>query len=183
MDNIFPIQSDKVNNARNPSRLTNTQEEKKPEGIKKGLNKDSFLKLLVAELRHQDPTQPMNDKEFISQMAQFSALEQMTEINKSIKALTASTLSGEAYSLLGKGVEAINPITGKRLKGIVSKIFYSNDGVKLKVNNSEIGLSDIHAIYSIEASTNMMNNKANMIKEYSKQANPSKDINTYNDTN
>lgn len=48
------------------------------------LGKDSFLKLLITQLRNQDPLNPMEDKEFIAQMAQFSTLEQMQELNKNI---------------------------------------------------------------------------------------------------
>ncbi len=50
------------------------------------LGKDSFLKLLITQLRNQDPLNPMEDKEFIAQMAQFSTLEQMQELNKNIQA-------------------------------------------------------------------------------------------------
>lgn len=54
------------------------------------LGKDAFLKLLITQLQHQDPTNPMDDREFISQMAQFSSLEQMQNMTKAMESLLAS---------------------------------------------------------------------------------------------
>jgi flagellar basal-body rod modification protein FlgD len=52
-----------------------------------GLGRDAFLKLLVTQLQHQDPTQPREDGEFLQQLATFSSLEKLTEISASINAL------------------------------------------------------------------------------------------------
>lgn len=59
--------------------LSNYQKEVKPAGSS-ALGKDDFLKLLITQLQNQDPSNPMQDKEFIAQMAQFSTLEQMTNM-------------------------------------------------------------------------------------------------------
>ena len=69
------------------------------------LGKDDFLKLLIAQLQNQDPTSPMEDTQFISQMAQFSSLEQMTNMSTSFSRLASLMNSQEAYSTLGKTVE------------------------------------------------------------------------------
>jgi len=69
------------------------------------LGKDDFLKILITQLSYQDPTAPMEDKEFIAQMAQFSTLEQMTGMAKDFSKLTSMLMGNEASSALGKNVE------------------------------------------------------------------------------
>jgi flagellar basal-body rod modification protein FlgD len=69
------------------------------------LDKNDFLKILITQLSHQDPTEPMQDKEFIAQMAQFSSLEQMTNVSSEISKVAALLAKGQAVSLLGRMVE------------------------------------------------------------------------------
>ena len=73
-----------------------------------GLGKDDFLKILITQLSYQDPTAPMQDKEFIAQMAQFSTLEQMTGMAQDFAKLTSIISGSEASSSLGKNVEVID---------------------------------------------------------------------------
>ncbi len=115
-------------------------------GEKSGLGKDSFLKLLVTELRHQDPTKPMEDKEFISQMAQFSSLEQMSNLNKEMKSLVMSQKSAEAYGILGKDIEAYDPVQKKAVKGTVNSVFYKGEELMIGIGKEEISMKNIHSV-------------------------------------
>lgn len=69
------------------------------------LGKDDFLKLLITQLQNQDPMSPMEDKEFIAQMAQFSSLEQMTNMATEFTQLSRMLSAGRALDLLGRTVE------------------------------------------------------------------------------
>jgi flagellar basal-body rod modification protein FlgD len=71
------------------------------------LGKDDFLKILITQLSYQDPTAPMEDKEFIAQMAQFSTLDQMTSMAGDFNRLTNMLAGTEASSSLGKSVELV----------------------------------------------------------------------------
>jgi flagellar basal-body rod modification protein FlgD len=84
------------------------------------LGKDDFLSILITQLKYQDPTAPMEDKQFIAQMAQFSTLEQMTNMARDFSALTSMLMGNEASSALGKNVEIIE---GERvLQGLVQAV-------------------------------------------------------------
>lgn len=69
------------------------------------LGKDDFLQLLIAQLSHQDPTKPMEDTQFIAQMAQFSSLEQMTNMSSGFTKLTSLLSGSEAAGSVGKKVD------------------------------------------------------------------------------
>ena len=84
------------------------------------LGKDDFLKLLITQLSYQDPTSPMQDKEFIAQMAQFSTLEQMTSMSADFAKLTSMMTGAEASQSLGKSVELVE---GDRVvQGVVKAV-------------------------------------------------------------
>jgi flagellar basal-body rod modification protein FlgD len=68
------------------------------------LGKDDFLKLFVAQLQHQDPSNPMEDKEFMSQMASFSTLEQITNMAKANQNVAQSLQLSQSVALIGRTV-------------------------------------------------------------------------------
>ncbi len=77
--------------------------------VKKVMGKDDFLKLLVTQLKYQDPTDPLKNQEFVTQTAQFSSLEQMQAVNQSMQSLLElqkSSNRASALSLMGKQVTA-----------------------------------------------------------------------------
>ena len=84
------------------------------------LGQDDFLKILITQLSYQDPTAPMDDKQFIAQMAQFSTLQQMTSMAGDFAKLTHMLLGSEASGSLGKSVEIE---AGERhIQGIVQAV-------------------------------------------------------------
>lgn len=85
------------------------------------LGKDDFLKILTTQLAHQDPSSPLQDKDFIAQMATFSSLEQMTNLNKAFEKFANNQMSNHA-AIIGKEISwtpdgATAPITGV-VKGV-----------------------------------------------------------------
>ena len=88
--------------------------------VGEGLGKDEFMKILIAQLTHQDPTEPMKDTEFIAQMAQFSTLEQITNMTQDFGKLAGILSSSQALSLLGKSIELVD---GEQVvSGIVEEV-------------------------------------------------------------
>lgn len=91
------------------------------------LGKDDFLKLLVGQLKNQNPMEPSSDTDFIAQMAQFSQLEQTTNMAKVNSELVAQQSGARAVSLLGRTV-TYPASDGVSTSGVVEKVEWS-DGI------------------------------------------------------
>ncbi|MGN0291692.1 MAG: flagellar hook assembly protein FlgD [Lachnospiraceae bacterium] len=107
------------------------------------LDKDAFLQLLVAQMQYQDPLEPTDNTEYISQLATFSSLEEMQNINQSMT-------EGNAYSLVGKHVfvKVTSDKTGETFydHGMVEYIMRENGKVYVSVNDSLYNIEDLDTV-------------------------------------
>ncbi|MFJ7824950.1 flagellar hook assembly protein FlgD [Psychrobacillus sp. NPDC096623] len=114
------------------------------------LGKDAFLKILMTQLQNQDPTKPMDDSQFIAQMAQFSSLEQMTNLTEAFKEFAAVQEQSqmiEFSSFVGKNVkwheltdkkdENGNPITSEGT-GAITGIRFINGKVEFTLVGGKV---------------------------------------------
>ncbi|MDC7126782.1 MAG: flagellar hook assembly protein FlgD [Spirochaetales bacterium] len=91
--------------AKSEAQVNNLNATLKSKGIKQNaLGQDDFLKILITQLSYQDPTAPMEDKEFIAQMAQFSSLEQMKNMSSEFTKLSGTLNRNSAIGMIGKNV-------------------------------------------------------------------------------
>lgn len=120
-----------------------TQEEKSKMG------KDDFLKILVTQLSHQDPLQPLQDREFIAQMAQFSNLEQMVNLNKSFTDFTQTQMGINSYApMIGKEVSWLDPDTQMDQTGTVTGVTMKEGAIRYMVGNQEVPVEQAYAVRS-----------------------------------
>ncbi len=106
------------------------------------LGKDDFLRLLVAQLRNQNPLEPMNDREFIAQLAQFSALEQMHNVSQAVQALSRRQEAAAAFQLVGRRVVVQNA-DGTTTEGVVVGVRRREDRFVLVVADREYTLDQL----------------------------------------
>ena len=121
-----------------------------PREVKSNLDKDDFLKLLLTQLQNQDPTSPMDDTDFIAQMATFSSLEQMTNMNTTLESflksqnqnllITYSQFVGREVTY-HKVTETDNDNGETKIEegtGIVKSVQFVNDSVKFILEDGTV---------------------------------------------
>jgi flagellar basal-body rod modification protein FlgD len=114
-------------------------------GAAAGMGKDDFMQLLIAQLKNQDPMKPMEDKEFITQLAQFSSLESMEKMTQQMEDLTGSQMLVQAATLIGKQVSA-RLESGEVVTGTISQVKIIDGQPTAVVNGKEIDTSLITTI-------------------------------------
>lgn len=112
--------------------------------VQRDLGKDDFLKLLITQLSNQDPTSPMENTEFIAQMAQFSSLEQMTNMNQEFAKMNSMLVSSQAVGTIGKTVDIT--LGDTKTTGVVEAVTYGANP-QVRVNNMYYNMKQISAVY------------------------------------
>ncbi|AEF94639.1 flagellar hook capping protein [Desulfotomaculum nigrificans CO-1-SRB] len=130
-----------VNSVNNDLFYDNNKSPRKPV---KTLDKDAFLQIMVAQLKYQDPTSPMDNDKMIEQIAQFTTLEQITNLNSNFEKLYSLQQLGYGSSLIGYGVTLQNG--DENISGTVQKVTMDATGVKIWVADKPYDLSQITSV-------------------------------------
>ncbi|SFB57369.1 flagellar basal-body rod modification protein FlgD [Cohnella sp. OV330] len=118
-----------------------------PTGASSELGKDQFMKILLTQLQNQDPMEPMQDKDFVAQMATFSSLEQTMNMATELHSLSQS--AALASSLIGKQVEwlgATNNGSTVTKTGVVDSIKMKNGDQFAVIGKDEVAISDLTSV-------------------------------------
>jgi len=111
----------------------------------KTLSQDDFLKLLIVQMKSQDPLNPKQDTEFISQMTQFSALEQSKSMQKDIAGLRDDQELLQADALIGRSVTLYDGKAGVAA-GVVSSVEVVDGTPKIVVNGKQYTMNQVLSI-------------------------------------
>ena len=128
-------------------------EPNKPKEYNSNLDKDAFLKILVTQLRYQNPLEPNKDNEFIGQMAQFSSLEQSQNSNKAIRMNSANNMVNK---LIKANYRAEDSTETKELIGLVEKVMVKGSEIYLTMDvlgtRYDVKFDDVKEVTELENS-------------------------------
>jgi flagellar basal-body rod modification protein FlgD len=114
------------------------------------IDRDMFLKLMVTQLKNQDPMNPTDSAEFLAQTAQFTSLEKLEEVaDQSAQAYSAQMAFG-ASSLVGRTVTYADA-DGNELSGTVSSVRFGPTGPVLGIDGVEVALDKVTAVEAAAA--------------------------------
>jgi len=116
-----------------------------PSNASNSMNKDTFLKLLVAQLKYQNPMSPADGTQFLAQTAQFSMVEKLEDMDTQITSGLNAQKTAAATGMLGQQIVATGA-DGKDVTGIVTGMRITADGPVLKVGGAEYAYSTIKEV-------------------------------------
>lgn len=125
------------------------------------LGKDDFLRLLVAQMQHQDPLNPMDNQQFVAQLAQFSSLEQIENLANGFETFASSAGLGYATSLIGMEVAWVDTATAEVVSGTVDAVHVADGSTQLRIGEEFINLEQIMRVQSPAAVTDAVADAAN----------------------
>jgi flagellar basal-body rod modification protein FlgD len=109
------------------------------------LGKDDFLKLLATQLQHQDPLSPMDNMQFMSQMAQFSTLEQITNLETEMTRLTFTNQVNQSIALIGHTVDYVDA-DGQTTQGVAQSVGFADGKISVKIDGNDVAPDHITGV-------------------------------------
>ena len=100
---------------------------------KNAVDYQSFLKLLVAQMKNQDPTAPMESTDYVAQLATFSQVEQSVQMNSKLEDILAASSLGQAASVIGKFITSADGA----VSGVVAEVRIVSDGIIAKLEDGQ----------------------------------------------
>ena len=136
MSLFAPVENGKIVETESQNSLKNKSADKN------GMDKDTFLQLLVAQMKYQDPLEPTSNTEYISQYAQFSQVEQIQNMAATVELQRAASLVGQEVYI------KTTTSTGesKYVQGRVDYVVYENGKAYLSINESLYSLDDLDTV-------------------------------------
>ena len=120
------------------------------------LDKEAFMGLLVAQLQNQDPLDPASNQELSAQLAQFSSLEQLENLNENLMTMVLLQQSNallsqltEGSALIGHSVTWLDPTTGEGGTGVVSSVKVTDGVAFLKIGDDDVALIDVTEVHGL----------------------------------
>ena len=107
-----------------------------------GIAQEDFLRILLAQLRFQDPLKPVDNQQFVAQLAQFSALEISRQQSEKIDQLLTLQSADQAVALIGKNIE-MRTAQGGSTTGVVNAISFRTGEPRLTVTSNGTTLIDV----------------------------------------
>ncbi len=120
---------------------------------------DQFLNLLTTQLRHQDPLEPTKQEDFIAQLAQFSTLEGIEELNENFAEFMSTQAAQQGHTSQFSNLIDASRIVGSEVafaaedgesEGIVEAVLIQNDAVQVRINGNVVPLDQIQQVGSLD---------------------------------
>jgi flagellar basal-body rod modification protein FlgD len=106
------------------------------------LDAGQFMQILLAQMTHQNPLEPMDNAEMMTQFSQLNSLQELREIHTSMDKLAASNQVIYLASLIGKTVKVNRP-DGEVLEGVVEEVITEKDNPQLRIGTEKVSLDDV----------------------------------------
>jgi flagellar basal-body rod modification protein FlgD len=106
------------------------------------VDSDQFMQILLAQLTHQNPLEPMDNAQMLSQFSQLNSLQELRGINTSMETVSATNQTTYLASLIGKTVKA-QRADGKTIEGVVDGVITEADNPQVRIGTETADLVDI----------------------------------------